>query len=443
MTQSTAAHDEPTILDVSIRSLGAQGDGVASLPDGSAVHVPYTLPGELVRLTQDKGGRWTLKEILTHSPDRVDPPCSLFGNCGGCTLQHMALPALLAWKSERVNAALKKAGFQTLPTAEQHQVKSHSRRRADLAIRRNGKDILLGLHARSSHAVVDLTECSVLHPTVVSALPAFRQVLRSLEGLRQAGDLHINLLESGMDVLLATDGPLSTGDRTRLAAFADSLSIPRISWRSVSSNAEPENVVQRGSVRHSFGSATVAPPAGAFLQATAESEAWIQESVIAALPKKLGKRDILIELYAGCGTLSFPLASHARVLAYEGHTAAASCLQAATGGTRVTAECRDLNRRPIMGKTLNTATAVVLDPPHAGAKLQMTQIAAGKPKSVVYVSCNPAALAKDATVLFSTGYSLSSISVIDQFLWSAEVEAVCGFTHESSRRSRSGLSRSG
>lgn len=443
MTHSTIADGESSLLDVSISYLGAQGDGAARLPDGSVVHVPYTLPGEQVRLIQGKGGRWTLAEVLTPSPDRVEPPCSLFGTCGGCTLQHMAPSALLAWKTDRVQAALKKAGFQTLPDVTELQVKPHSRRRADLAIRRVGKDIVVGLHARNSHAVVDLTTCPVLHPSLVNALPAFRQVLRSLEGLRQAGDLHLNLLESGIDVLLATDGPLSSGDRTRLATFAESLCVPRISWRLSSSKGDAENVAQRGSVRHRFGETEVAPPAGAFLQATAESEAWIQAAVLAALPKKLGKRDTIIELYAGCGTLSFPLSTKVRVLAYEGYAPAAACLKAATGGTRVTAECRDLNRQPIMGKDLNSAVAVVLDPPHAGAKLQMAQITHGKPKSVVYVSCNPAALAKDAASLHGAGYSLSSITVIDQFLWSAEVEAVCGFTHESSRRSRSGLSRSG
>nr|WP_301273892.1 23S rRNA methyltransferase [Acetobacter indonesiensis] len=412
------------------------------MPDGSIVHVPFTLPGEVVRL-QNSSGRWVLDKILTASPDRVEPPCPLFGECGGCTLQHMRPAALLEWKVDRVKAALGKAGFTDSPNPQDFQVPPHSRRRADLAIRRQGKAILLGLHARNSSDVVDLTSCLVLHPTIMNALPALRNGLRSLEGLRQSGDIQLNVLDSGLDVLLSTDHSLTAGDRTRLAALAELLSIPRISWKPQSGNSEAENVAQRGSVRHKLGDAEVSPPPGAFLQATAESELWIQQAVVHALPKKLGKRDTIIELYAGCGTLSFPLANHARVQAYEGYASAASALKAGSGGTRVTASCRDLNRQPIMSKDLTAAAVVVLDPPHAGAKLQMMQLITGKPKTVIYVSCNPAALAKDASGLHSAGYTVSSVTVIDQFLWSAEVEAVCGFTHGSSHRSRNGLSRSG
>lgn len=432
----------PTTIDATIAYLGAQGDGGARLPDGSIVHVPFTLPGEVVRL-QNSSGRWVLDKILTASPDRVEPPCPLFGECGGCTLQHMRPAALLAWKVDRVKAALGKAGLTDSPSPQDFQVPPHSRRRADLAIRRQGKAILLGLHARNSSDVVDLTSCLVLHPTIMNALPALRDGLRSLEGLRQSGDIQLNVLDSGLDVLLSTDHSLTTGDRTRLAALAELLSIPRISWKPQSGNSEAENVAQRGSVRHKLGDAEVSPPPGAFLQATAESELWIQQAVVHALPKKLGKRDTIIELYAGCGTLSFPLANHARVQAYEGYPSAASALKAASGGTRVTASCRDLNRQPIMNKDLAAAAVVVLDPPHAGAKLQMMQLITGKPKTIIYVSCNPAALAKDASGLHSAGYTVSSVTVIDQFLWSAEVEAVCGFTHGSSHRSRNGLSRSG
>ncbi|MCP1229516.1 class I SAM-dependent RNA methyltransferase [Acetobacter indonesiensis] len=432
----------PTTIDATIAYLGAQGDGGAHLPDGSIVHVPFTLPGEVVRL-QNSSGRWVLDKILTASPDRVEPPCPLFGECGGCTLQHMRPAALLEWKVDRVKAALGKAGFTDSPNPQDFQVPPHSRRRADLAIRRQGKAILLGLHARNSSDVVDLTSCLVLHPTIMNALPALRNGLRSLEGLRQSGDIQLNVLDSGLDVLLSTDHSLTAGDRTRLAALAELLSIPRISWKPQSGNSEAENVAQRGSVRHKLGDAEVSPPPGAFLQATAESELWIQQAVVHALPKKLGKRDTIIELYAGCGTLSFPLANHARVQAYEGYASAASALKAGSGGTRVTASCRDLNRQPIMSKDLTAAAVVVLDPPHAGAKLQMMQLITGKPKTVIYVSCNPAALAKDASGLHSAGYTVSSVTVIDQFLWSAEVEAVCGFTHGSSHRSRNGLSRSG
>ncbi|WP_342356305.1 class I SAM-dependent RNA methyltransferase [Acetobacter persici] len=442
MTAHSTEQHASDLRDVTITYLGAQGDGAAVLADGQTLHVPYTLPGEVVRVAPTDSGKWSAREILTPSPDRTEPPCSLFGTCGGCTLQQMDRAALLAWKTDRVMTALKKAGFSDLPEPQAFQVPPHSRRRADLAMRRNGKEILLGLHARGSTDIIDLTTCPVLHPAIMDCLPALRQTFRSLEGLYRAGDVRINLLESGLDILLVTDGPLSTSDRTRLASLSAEHAIPRICWQRQGDQGLPETAAQTRTVHHTLAGSTVSPPTGAFFQATAESEALIQQAVLDALPK-LNKRDVVIELYAGCGTLSFPLASRARVQAYEGYPPAATALKNASGGTRLEVSCRDLNRQPIMAKELAQAGCVVLDPPHTGARLQMKQIAMGKPRHLIYVSCNPAALTKDAAALHAAGYCLSSVTVIDQFLWSAEVEAVCGFRHESSRRSRTGLSHSG
>ncbi|AQT05706.1 class I SAM-dependent RNA methyltransferase [Acetobacter persici] len=442
MTAHSTEQHASDLRDVTITYLGAQGDGAAVLADGQTLHIPYTLPGEVVRVAPTDSGKWTAREILTPSPDRTEPPCSLFGTCGGCTLQQMDRAALLVWKTDRVMTALKKAGFSDLPEPQAFQVPPHSRRRADLAMRRNGKEILLGLHARGSTDIIDLTTCPVLHPAIMDCLPALRQTFRSLEGLYRAGDVRINLLESGLDILLVTDGPLSTADRTRLASLSAEHAIPRICWQRQGDQGLPETAAQTRTVHHTLAGSTVSPPTGAFFQATAESEALIQQAVLDALPK-LNKRDVVIELYAGCGTLSFPLASRARVQAYEGYPPAAAALKNASGGTRLEVACRDLNRQPIMAKELAQAGCVVLDPPHTGARLQMKQIAMGKPRHLIYVSCNPAALTKDAAALHAADYRLSSVTVIDQFLWSAEVEAVCGFRHESSRRSRTGLSHSG
>ena len=427
-------------VEVMIHSLGAQGDGIAALPDGQPLYVTGALPGEKVEAQPVSGQKYQLVSVITPASDRVEPPCPLFQSCGGCTLQHMSLPAILEWKTQRVVYALKKAGFSDTPVPAQRQVPVHSRRRADLAIRRNGKNVLVGLHARSSDQVIDLTSCTIMHPTLMAALSSVRQTLQSLEGLRQAGEIQLNLLESGLDILLTTDGPLSSGDRTRLASLSATISAPRISWYQRGTEAY-ETVAQSGPVYHTMAGVTVALPPGAFLQATAPSETWIQDAVLSALPKKIGKRDKIIELYAGCGTLSLPLAAHHQVFAYEGYAPAAACLKAVSGGTRLNVECRDLNRQPVMGTVLKAANVVVLDPPHSGAGLQMRQLTTGKPQHIIYVSCNPAALAKDAKALHDAGYRLNSLEVIDQFLWSAETEVVCSFTHGSSRRSRSGLSR--
>ncbi|MFT9453588.1 class I SAM-dependent RNA methyltransferase [Komagataeibacter saccharivorans] len=406
---------------IRVVALGNDGDGIAQTPQGR-VFVPGTMPGDEIVLASQTGTQGVLEQVVTPGPDRVTPVCSLFGTCGGCRLQHMALPAMMAWKASRVTEALKRAGFTTVPAPATRQVSPHGRRRVDLAFRRVDRQIVLGLHRRRGD-VVDMTECALLDPAIFALLDPLRQMLHSLPAVHAGGDIQINLLDSGPDLLIAMDGTPDANDRRILAQFSKAHGIPRISLRT----QPPETLALTGPVFHHFDTARVVPPPGAFLQPSREGEGAIKAAVLAGLPRK-GLKAGIIELYAGCGTLSFALAQHAKVLAYEGDRAAFACLKQASGGTRVLPALRDLNRQPVMATELGRAGAVVLDPPHAGAGAQMAQIVAGKPRHIIYVSCNPAALQRDLTPLQHLGYRLESLTVIDQFLWSAEVESVCVLT---------------
>ena len=412
---------------IRVVALGNDGDGVAQSPQGR-VFIPGTLPGDEVLLASQNGTHATLERVITPGPDRVTPPCHLAGACGGCPLQHMALPAIAAWKTARVIEALERCGFAALPTPTTHQVAPHGRRRVDLAFRRVNRQIVLGLHRRRGD-VVDMTECTLLHPAIFALLAPLRQMLHSLPAVHAGGDVQINLLDSGPDLLITLDGTPDANDRRILAQFCKSHAIPRISLNA----RPPETLALTGPVFHHFGAVRVVPPPGAFLQAALDGEEAIRTAVLAGLPRK-GLKAGIIELYAGCGTLSFALAEHAKVAAYEGDKAAFACLKQASGGTRVMPALRDLNRQPVMATDLAKAAAIVLDPPHAGAGAQVAQIVAGKPRHVIYVSCNPTALQRDLTPLQQAGYRVDSVTVIDQFLWSAEVEAVCVLTLPGSTR---------
>lgn len=421
-------------MQVHIDALGTEGHGLARLSDGGTLFVPGALPGEDVRVLPTGGGQARLEEIITPSPDRVDPVCALFGRCGGCSVQYMSLPLSLRWKVDIVTRALQAAGYADVPVMTPWQALPRTRRRVDLAFRRVDQGIALGLHRRRGD-VVDMTECHVLEPALFALLAPLRQMLHSLPAVRRGGDLQINMLDSGPDLLLATDGPPGTDDRRILAHFAGEQRIPRISYRPPASHDVPETVAQTATVWHEFSGVRTAPPPGAFLQPSRSGEDAIRQAVLHSLPAKRIKGDI-IELYAGCGTLSFALATRGRVMAHEGDEAAFNCLRQACGGTRVQAFHRDLNRQPVMANVLAKAGAVVLDPPHAGAGAQLAQITDGKPLHVIYVSCNPTALRRDAAALRQAGYRLERLTVIDQFLWSTEVESVCLFTRPPPPRRR-------
>ncbi len=304
------------------------------------------------------------------------------------------------------------------------------RRRVDLALIRDGAVVKVGLHRHRGREVIDLHTCLVLDPRLTALIGALRQVLPGVSGLRRTGSALANLLDSGIDLLLRTDAELSAADRVALTAMARNAGVCRIS--SALNTGPNEPAAHLGPVVTALAGVEVTPPPGTFLQASREGEAAIIAAVLAGLPRMTARARI-VELYAGCGTLTFALAQHARVVAYEGDPAAHAALRRASAGRRIDAIRRDLVRQPLTVKDLAGAGAIVLDPPYAGAGPQMAAVAASGAPRVIYVSCNPAALAQDARLLKQAGYVALQASPVDQFLWSAAVESVVVF--ERARRS--------
>ncbi len=409
-----------------IKGIGVDGDGVAFDDDGRAMFLPYALPGERV-LAADP------HQVLRSSTDRITPPCPHFppagGGCGGCVLQHWADAPYAAWKADLVRTALVRAGYAEPAMAPLARSEPRTRRRVDLALRRGAAGVTLGLHRRRSEAVVDLHECHVIAPALLALFAPLRRALARLDALRRQGSAILNLLDTGPDLLLRTDGPLSTADRTRLAALAAEHGLVRVAWsRGLAPGAlAAETACQLRPALVRFSGLTVAAPPGAFLQATPAGEQAIVAAVLACLPERPAARAHAIELYAGIGTISLALASRLRVQAFEADHAAVAALRAAAPPGRLTVTQRDLVRQPLSAKELAGAALVVLDPPYAGAPAQMATLAAAGVPRIAYVSCNPAALARDAAVLQAGGYSLERCTPVDQFLWSARVESVCCF----------------
>ncbi len=430
-------------FEVTVSALGADGDGVLHA-DGRTLFLPYGLPGERVRVHASGRQAAVLDEILDASADRAIPPCSLFGRCGGCSLQHMRRGAMESFKRGLVCDALSQAGFALPAEIGFVGTAPASRRRMDLALRRTSTGVLIGLHRRAGaddarvegggtkNDVVDMTECHVLDPRLFALVARLRPVLLRLSCLRGSGSAVVNLLDSGPDLLLATDAPPDTADRTRLADFARDAGIPRIAWRPLKGGSlEPETVCTTGPVHHDLSGARISPPPGAFLQASRDSETAIVAAVLAGLPAAMPRSARIIELYSGCGTLSFALATRGKVQAFEGQKDAAACLLKAAPGMRIEARHRDLVRQPLLAAELGRAAMVVLDPPFGGTGPQMGEIARSGVARVIMVSCNPRVLRQDAALLHAAGYRLERLTVIDQFLWSSGVESVVVFVKPS------------
>jgi 23S rRNA (uracil1939-C5)-methyltransferase len=428
-----ARRKPPEPAQVHIDRVGSEGDGIAKLPDGTPLYLPFTLPGETVtaRPLQSRGDGWhAFAETIADATDaRVEPPCRHFGRCGGCVLQHWRDGDYRTWKAGLVSHALRQAGFTPPDPLPFVAGLPGERRRIDFAVRRTAGHIVLGLHEQRSAEVIDITDCLVLHPTLMALLGPLRALLHGLKAVRHEGSVIINLLDSGPDMLLRTDAALTLDDRIALTDFARDHALPRVSQ--TIGNDTPETIGLLRPPTTTLSGISVRPPPGVFLQATAEGERAIVDAVLRGLPGKITSKTRVAELYAGCGTLTFALAKLVRVAAFEGDAATVGALKQAInqGGVagRIEAFQRDLARQPLSAQELKAFAAVVLDPPHGGAAAQIGQIAAAAVPTVVYVSCNPATLSRDARVLNGAGYTLAAVTVIDQFLWSARVESVSVF----------------
>lgn len=400
-----------------ITALGHSGDGIAETPDGR-VFIPFALPGETV-LAERHGDRAATTGIVASSPDRVTPPCPHFGACGGCSLQHYAPEAYLAWKREQVVAAFAQRGIDA-DVAPVIPAPPGSRRRAVLTAERQGRDVRLGFNREGSHEIVSIPECKVLVPAIVRALPMLTALVAPLVPPNHRGRVTVLATEAGLDIAIDDIGRAEYRAATGAAAKAADSTVARVT-------VNGEEVFRTREPALRAGEALLLPPAGGFVQAVAEAE----DAMAAMVMTGVGKARAIADLFAGTGTFTFRLARKAKVTAVDGDGPSLAALELAARRTKgikaVTVMRRDLFRSPLVPHELKAFDAVVFDPPRAGAMAQATTLAASVVPRVVAVSCSPATLARDARILVDGGYRLTGVQPVDQFLWSGHIEAVATF----------------
>lgn len=391
------------------------GDGIAEGP----VFAPLTLPGEVVTGTLN-GTNLTDVKIFTPSDARVAPPCRHFKSCGGCQLQHGSDALVADWKTALIEQALAAQGLKTkirpIVTSP-----AQSRRRATFAARRTKKGTMSGFHGRASGTVVEIPDCKLVESELLAARDIC-EALAELGGSRKA-TLAVTVTTSprGLDVQASGGKPIDGPLRITLAGLCDSRGFARLTW-------EDEIIAQRAPPVQRFGNADVCPPPGAFMQATAHGEAEllkaVQESVEGA------KR--IVDLFAGCGTFTLPLAKDAEVFAVESDAQMLAAMdkgwRMAKGLKTVTHVARDLYRRPLLPDEFKKFDVVVIDPPRSGAEAQTAELVRSNINRIAYVSCNPVTFARDVAVLVAGGFTLDWVQPVDQFRWSAHVELAAQLT---------------
>ncbi|MEM9583930.1 MAG: class I SAM-dependent RNA methyltransferase [Pseudomonadota bacterium] len=398
-------------MTLTITRLTASGLGMA----GDQGPFPRVLPGEVIEPLENGTAR-----IVTPSSDRVKAPCRHFKGCGGCAMQHASDDFVEDWKTDVIRNGLAARGIATeirpILTSP-----AESRRRAALHGKRTKSGAMIGFHGRASDVLIETPDCQVLDPQIRAALPVLGALTVIAASRKAELELRVSVSENGIDLDMRNCKPLDPTAISQVAALAEAHKFARIAW-------DEEVIALRALPHQQFGSANVCPPPGAFLQATAHGEQVLNRCVEEAL----GDARKIADLFCGCGTFTLPAAAKAEVWALEGEGALIRALdhgwREAEGLKKVTAEERDLFRRPLLAPEMRGIEAVIVDPPRAGAEAQSIELARSDVPRIAAVSCNPASFARDAEILTSGGYDLDWVQPVDQFRWSSHVELAAQFT---------------
>jgi 23S rRNA (uracil1939-C5)-methyltransferase len=275
---------------------------------------------------------------------------------------------------------------------------------------------VIGFRVGRSHRVFEMKECHVLAPELLALVEPLRRMLAARRG-RYSLSVELALLDQGVDCTLAG---LELEDLEQTEALLDFCRAQRLARLTLDQGFGPEALWEPEPVTVTLSGVAVAFPSGAFLQATRDGEAALTD----ATREWLTGAGRVADLFAGLGTFAFALDGAKAVLAVEAarDPHLASRQSAARAGRPVESVHRDLFRNPLRTEELRGFDGVVLDPPRAGAREQVAQIAGSGVRRVVYISCNPSSWARDAVVLAQAGYRLVELRPVGQFRWSTHVE---------------------
>ena len=437
---------------MTISHVGGRGDGVGTATythnhqnQEHRVFVPASLPGERV-LAQPlslsaQGIRARMIELIEPAAARRAPACQAFPACGGCQFQHWQEAEVGIWKQARVKAFLERAKIWPKQMRPLQAVPLYSRRRATFHLKRLANGVAAGFNERQGLQIITPESCVVLHPELLVLLDKLRSFAAREFPVGSSIDAQVNRLDQGLCVQLhATgDGASFESMPTLLAAlgsWADEAGLARLSLvpgaaaaRTIHGPAQAMLLYAPVPPTIRFGEIGVTPPPGAFLQASPQGEAELQAGVAEGVH---GARSV-VDLFAGVGTLSLPLAAKGvQILAVEQDRAALAALKdganVAGHGGQVAGRLADLANAPLTTADLAGFDAVILDPPRGGASAQCALLAHSQVPHIVMVSCNPASFARDAALLADGGYGCNWVQVVDQFRMSNHIELVAQFS---------------
>lgn len=428
------------LVEAHIESLTLEGQGVARI-DGKAVFIEGALPGETVafRYTsyKQKHDEGKVETLLVPSSERVEPKCAHFGVCGACTWQHIALDAQIQHKQQAMLNNLKHIGKVEPESVFEPLVADGwaYRRKARLGVRwvkAKGK-ALVGFREKDGRFLADLSRCEILHPTLGEHLTDFQDLITGLEARETIPQIEVAVGDNATALVVRHMEPLSDSDRTQLLEFAR-----EFNYQLYLQPKGPDTVhciyPQSPELYYEhpqFNTRVKFAPLDFFQVNQALNRKMVVRALELLAPQPT---DTVLDLFCGLGNFTLPLARQAaEVIGVEGDMAMVERARAAAHANDIhntdyyacNLMAEDLGREPWLKRRYDK---ILLDPPRAGAKEVIAHMGKLKASRIVYVSCDPATLARDAGELVHThGYCLVGAGVMDMFPHTSHVESIAIF----------------
>lgn len=435
---------ETNRIKLHIDGISHEGAGVAR-HEGQVVFVDGALPGEdvVAEVTGEAKSfiRADAKEILTPSPDRAKPFCPHYGECGGCSLQHVSYEAGLSMKRQVVENALRRIGklddAEVLPVIGMDDPFRY-RNKAEYRIEHSDAGTIAGFRRRSSHSCVDLKECSVVDEKGFEVLSALRDELNQLEGLGAAGIRHavIRTGASGKMMLSLVSAAPPVPTHVKLAnalseKFPELISI----YHSLNTRDSGEAMGRRNTLL--FGVPKIECLVGGFshmlsptsflqVNRTQAEKLYVEAISLAGLEGT----EAVLDIYCGIGTITLMLAKAAsRVLGIEYNPEAIRDAEANAARNGIDNASFMVGKAEFLIGSNRAkgfkAKVAFLDPPRAGCEpAVLSGISAMGIEKIVYISCDPATLARDAGKLAQMGYGIRAVQPVDMFPFTSHIETV-------------------
>lgn len=436
--------------EIKISGLGSNGEGIGRY-EGFTVFVPGGLPDELVKVkiieVKKNYATGKLLDIKEKSQDRLEHECPVYRECGGCQLQHLSYEGQLKFKRRQVQDAMERIGHQrnlaVLPVLGAENPWNY-RNKVAFPVGREKNRLVIGCFAQGTHRIIDASNCGIQDELNNAAIAAARDVLEKLSVPVYNEDRHTGVLrhviartgcQGQLMVVLVTATDKLPHEKEIIKLLRKAL--PAMVSLQQNIQTYKNNVILGRETRLLWGSPVIKAQLGKFrYNISARSFFQVNTKQAEVLYSKalefaqLTGKEIVIDAYCGTGTISLYLAQKARKV--YGVEIVAPAIKDAMKNARennvrnaefITGDCTKV--MPRLYKQGIRADVVVVDPPRAGCTPQvLSTFADMQPKRIVYVSCNPATLARDIEILAKKGYKSEKVQPVDMFPQTMHVECV-------------------